>query len=162
MQSASDVRVLLELGAHQLLGMRVPSHAALSETVNLAKSVLRPNLSGFVNGVLRRVSERTREEWLDLLLAEAKTDVAKLSIRYSHPEWVIRAIADSLKVDGRADELEALRASPHFAELEISTERARLAAATPAAPDPVRLDYPDFLDAPLRAALATVAGWRPC
>ena len=106
----SDVRVLLELGAHQLLGMRVPSHAALSETVNLAKSVLRPNLSGFVNGVLRRVSEKTRDEWLDLLLAEAKTDVAKLSIRYSHPEWVIRAIADSLKVDGRAEELESLLA----------------------------------------------------
>lgn len=34
-------------------------------------------------------------------------------------------------------------------------ERAALAAPRPGAPDPVRLDYPDFLDAPLRAALGT-------
>jgi len=106
----ADVRVLLELGAHQLLGMRVPSHAALSETVELAKSVLRPNLAGFVNGVLRRVSERTHDEWLSRLTAKAPSRIAQLSIEYSHPEWVIRAIEDSLRVDGRANELEALLA----------------------------------------------------
>lgn len=40
-----------------------------------------------------------------------------------------------------------------------ATERAALAAPRPGAPDPVRLDYPDFLDAPLRAALG--AGFEP-
>ncbi len=34
-----------------------------------------------------------------------------------------------------------------------AAERARLAAVLPAPPDPVRLDYPDFLDAALRASL---------
>jgi len=112
-----EVRVLLELGAHQLLAMRVPSHAALSETVNLAKRVLRGGLSGFVNGVLRRISERSRDEWLTLLLADAKSNWAKLSITYSHPEWVVRAIADSLRVDGREDELEDLLACDNRAPL---------------------------------------------
>jgi len=103
-----DVLTLLELGSHQLLAMRVPSHAALSETVELAKRVLRPNLVGFVNGVLRRVSEKSRDEWLAILLKDAPNQVAEFSIRYSHPEWVIRAMQDSLRVDGREAELESL------------------------------------------------------
>jgi len=106
----TDVRVLLELGAHQLLGMRVPSHAALSETVNLAKRVLRPNLAGFVNGVLRRISERSREEWLETLLADRKDARSRLALQYSHPEWVVRAIEESLRVDRREGELEELLA----------------------------------------------------
>ncbi len=103
-----DVLTLIELGAHQLLGMRVPSHAALSETVELAKRVLRPNLVGFVNGVLRRVSEKSREQWLELLVGQAPNQIADFAIRYSHPEWVIRAMLDSLRVDGRENELEEL------------------------------------------------------
>lgn len=103
-----DVLTLLELGSHQLLAMRVPSHAALSETVELAKRVLRANLVGFVNGVLRRVSEKSRDEWLAILLKDAPNQVAEFSIRYSHPEWVIRAMQDSLRVDGREAELESL------------------------------------------------------
>jgi 16S rRNA (cytosine967-C5)-methyltransferase len=47
---------LLRLGSHQLLGMRVPAHAALSETVNQARAELSLGSVGFVNGVLRRVS----------------------------------------------------------------------------------------------------------
>ena len=112
-----DVRVLLELGAHQLLGMRVPSHAALSETVDLAKQVLRPSLSGLVNGVLRRVSERSREQWLADLLGKAPNRVAKLSIQYSHPQWIIRALEDSLRIDGREAELETLLAADNQAPL---------------------------------------------
>ncbi len=103
-----DARMILELGAHQLLGMRVPSHAALSETVDLAKKVLRPSLSGFVNGVLRRVSEKSRETWLEILLKAAPDRVARLAVTYSHPEWIVRAIEDSLRLDGREADLEDL------------------------------------------------------
>lgn len=103
-----EVRCVLELGAHQLLAMRVPSHAALSETVNLAKQVLRPSLSGFVNGVLRRVSERDRESWLEHLLQGVSDRVSRLEIQYSHPAWIIRALQDALRADNRADELELL------------------------------------------------------
>ena len=112
-----EVRVLLELGAHQLLSMRVPSHAALSETVELAKQVLRPSLTGFVNGVLRRISERTREEWLALQLEKAPNRVAKLSIQYSHPAWIVRALEDALRIDGREADLETLLAADNQAPL---------------------------------------------
>lgn len=105
-----DARMLLQLGAHQLLGMRVPSHAALSETVELAKQVLRPSLSGFINGVLRRISEKSRDEWLEILLKAAPDRIAKLAVTYSHPEWIVRAIEDALRADGRADELEQMLA----------------------------------------------------
>ncbi len=103
-----DARMVLELGAHQLLGMRVPSHAALSETVDLAKVVLRPSLSGFVNGVLRRISEKPRETWLEILLKAAPDRIAQLAVTYSHPEWIVRAIQDALRLDGRETELEDL------------------------------------------------------
>lgn len=45
-------RALLRLGAYQILEMRIPAHAAVSETVNLAEGRER----GFVNAVLRKVS----------------------------------------------------------------------------------------------------------
>ncbi len=51
-------------------------------------------------------------------------------------------------------DLDALCTGDSFDPAPLTTdERARLAADRPPAPDPVRLDYPDFLDAPLRASL---------
>lgn len=44
----------LRLGAYQLLFLRVPDHAAVSESVSLARSV-DPRGAGFVNAVLRRL-----------------------------------------------------------------------------------------------------------
>ena len=54
----------LRLGAHQLLGMRVPTHAAVDETVALARKVNGAGAAGFVNAVMRRVSERDLDAWL--------------------------------------------------------------------------------------------------
>jgi 16S rRNA (cytosine967-C5)-methyltransferase len=47
-----DVQAALRLGAHQLLHLRVPAHAAVSESVELIRQI-RPRASGFVNAVLR-------------------------------------------------------------------------------------------------------------
>lgn len=108
---------LLRIGAHQLLGMRVPSHAALSETVNLAKRVAKASLTGFVNGVLRRISEKSRDEWLQILLKNCVTDIERLAVKYSHPQWIIRALQDSLSADSRSDEIELLLESDNIAPL---------------------------------------------
>ena len=51
---------VLRLGVHQLLSMRVPAHAAVSETVALARSTVGAGAAQFVNAVLRRVSADTR------------------------------------------------------------------------------------------------------
>jgi len=101
-------KLLLRLGAHQLLAMRIPSHAAINETVNLAKSVSSQGSVGFVNGVLRRVSERSLEDWKVAVLDGIDDSIERLSIEYSHPAWIIRALEQALRVDGRADSLRML------------------------------------------------------
>ncbi|RNI18163.1 RsmB/NOP family class I SAM-dependent RNA methyltransferase [Flexivirga caeni] len=93
----------LRLGAHQILGMRVPPHAAASETVALAREVNGTGASGFVNAVLRRITERTREEWIREVTAGRPRDEA-LAVEHSHPAWVVRALRGSLRSGGVTDE----------------------------------------------------------
>lgn len=92
----------LRIGAHQLLNMRVPAHAALDTTVALVRDQIGTGPSGLVNAVLRKVSERSLEEWLDAL-APGDSD-ADLSVRYAHPSWILRAIKQSLAANGRNPE----------------------------------------------------------
>jgi len=95
----SDVLDLLRLGCHQLLSTRVPARAAVDSTVELARSVGRRDVVGFVNAVLRAVSARTLDQWVDQL---APADpVQRLAFEYSHPAWVVRALADALAACGR-------------------------------------------------------------
>ncbi|MEY9776245.1 16S rRNA (cytosine967-C5)-methyltransferase [Arthrobacter sp. MW3 TE3886] len=107
----------LRIGVHQLLAMRVPAHAALDQTVGLARAVIGAGPSALINAVLRKVSARTLDEWLDLLLS-TETDATRIaSIRYAHPEWIVRALRQSLVIHGRPaaeiDELlEADNAAP--------------------------------------------------
>ena len=46
-------RVLLRMGAYQLLVMQTPPHAAVGETVQLAKGTAHGRAAGFINAVLR-------------------------------------------------------------------------------------------------------------
>ncbi|MBR7742143.1 rRNA small subunit methyltransferase B [Phycicoccus sp. BSK3Z-2] len=107
---------VLRLGCHQLLGMRVPAHAAADQTVGLARTVVGQGAAGFVNAVLRRVGERTLEEWTDAVTPEGSGPAA-LAVRHSHPEWVVTALRAALLGHGRAtpetvdDELSALLAA---------------------------------------------------
>ena len=113
--SALDPEVLdlLRLGAHQILGMRVPAHAAVSETVALTRAVAGPAPSGLVNAVLRAVARTDLAGWLERIGDQADPDgtdqVARLAATASHPEWITRALRQSLLADGRpADELGTL------------------------------------------------------
>jgi 16S rRNA (cytosine967-C5)-methyltransferase len=86
----------LRLGAHQLLGMRVPTHAAVDETVALARQVNGAGASGFVNAVMRRVSEREPDEWVELVTHGVTDPVERLALRTSHPVWVAKALRAAL------------------------------------------------------------------
>ncbi len=96
-----DLPVLdaLRLGVHQLLNMRVPAHAAIDTTVALVRDQIGTGPSGFVNAVLRKVSQRTLEEWLDEI-APGDSD-QDLAVRYAHPPWILRAVKQSLVTNGR-------------------------------------------------------------
>jgi 16S rRNA (cytosine967-C5)-methyltransferase len=99
-----DAAVLdtLRLGVHQLLGMRVATHAAVDETVALARQVNGIGASGFVNAVLRRVAERDRNAWLDVVAPADLDPIAASAVRSSHPEWVVRALRQALVGHGSA------------------------------------------------------------
>ena len=90
------VRNCLRLGLYQLLFLdRVPAHAAVHETVELSKRHSRnPRSAALVNAILRAV-ERSKD---DLPQPE------ELSIRYSHPEWLVKEFSHALP----EGELEAL------------------------------------------------------
>lgn len=91
-----SVRDLLRIGAHQLLGMRVPAHAACDSTVALARMVRGPGVSGLVNAVLHRVSERSRDEWLATVAPAGAPAISRLAVETSHPEWIVRALRAAL------------------------------------------------------------------
>jgi 16S rRNA (cytosine967-C5)-methyltransferase len=107
----------LRIGVHQLLAMRVPAHAALDQTVGLARAVIGAGPSALINAVLRKVTAHTLEEWLELLVADESDETKIASLRYAHPEWIVRAMRQSLVAHGRSateinDLLEADNAAP--------------------------------------------------
>ncbi|TLM86631.1 rRNA small subunit methyltransferase B [Pseudarthrobacter sp. NamE2] len=107
----------LRIGAHQLLAMRVPAHAALDQTVGLARAVIGAGPSSLINAVLRKVSARPLEEWLELLV-DGETDETRIaSLKHAHPEWIVRAMRQALVAHGRqaaeiTELLEADNAAP--------------------------------------------------
>jgi len=103
----------LRLGVHQLLNTRVPQHAAVSTTVDLVRATSGPGAGKFANAVLRRVTERDPDTWLDQVAPAAELNPdGHLAVLHSHPEWIVRALRDALRVAGRpAGELPALLAA---------------------------------------------------
>jgi len=108
--SKIDAPVLdvLRLACHQLLSMRVAQHAAVDESVELAKTVGSRSAVGFVNGVLRTITRTEPEEWRRRVLSAAGSGEERLALEYSHPLWVTRAFRQVLVAEGREAELEEL------------------------------------------------------
>lgn len=91
------VRDLLRLGAHQLLGMRVPDHAAVGETVSVARDVAGEGPARLVNAVLRKVAARDRDSWVAAVAPAYDDDpTGHLAVAWSHPRWIVTALRESL------------------------------------------------------------------
>jgi 16S rRNA (cytosine967-C5)-methyltransferase len=104
------VRDALRLGAHQLLGMRVATHAAVSTTVDLVRSQAGPGAAGFANAVMRRVGEADLSTWVRRLAPQDETGFR--SVAFSHPRWVVDALTDAVGEDEVDALLEADNAPP--------------------------------------------------
>lgn len=85
----------LRLGAHQLLSMRVPAHAAVSETVDVVRREIGHKPVGFVNAVLRKIGARSLDDWLTEITAGLDADAAR-EVRTSHPRWIVEAFRAAL------------------------------------------------------------------
>ena len=107
---------LLRLGAHQILAMRVPTPVAVAAGVDLAAATVGERVTGLVNAVLRRIAERSLDEWLDQLSA-GLDDHDRLALRTAHPRWIVDAYAELLE----PSELEqALAANNHSPAISLA------------------------------------------
>lgn len=84
---------ILRLGLYQILFLdKIPVSAAVNESVELAKLSGRGAAAGLVNAVLRRAG-RERDA---LPPIPRKDPVRYLSIRYSHPRWLVKRLVGLL------------------------------------------------------------------
>ena len=88
----TEVRRVLRMGAYQIRHLRIPAHAAVSETVEIAPG----RGQGFVNAVLRQLAG-----------AKSPPTFANLGEELSYPDWIIDAAINAL---GRDDAIDALGA----------------------------------------------------
>ena len=87
----------LRLGTHQVLGMRVPAHAAVGTTVDLVRSRVGHRPAGFANAVMRTVTEHDLAGWVRRVAPDPGADpVGFASVAHSHPRWVVEALAAAL------------------------------------------------------------------
>ena len=106
-----DLLDILRLGAYQLLFLeRVPAHAAVSTSVDLARRISGARVGAFVNAVLRRIAEKRQEvertgpedavrgdtPVSPLLPPASAADLAAL---HSHPEWLVARWAARFGLD---------------------------------------------------------------
>ena len=88
---------LLRLGAHQLLATRIPPHAAVAATVDLAREVLHEGAARMSNAVLRKVGRNTFDEWIERIAPDPQDDPeGYLALYRAHPRWIVSALWDSL------------------------------------------------------------------
>lgn len=103
----------LRLGVHQLLGMRVPDHAAVSATVGLTRDAIGTGPAQFVNAILRKVATQNLDQWLHQISADATNETERLATTQSHPAWMVRAFRQALAdtAPGAGDLLELLESN---------------------------------------------------
>jgi 16S rRNA (cytosine967-C5)-methyltransferase len=114
----APVRAALRLGTYQLM-IGIPAHAAVGETVGVVDARAR----GFVNGVLRGVA-RAGPPWK---LPEGD-DVHSVSIRTSHPTWVVQTLVDEFGADDAHATLAVDNEAPPVT-LRVNTLRTTVDAA---------------------------------
>ena len=87
---------ICRLGVHQIHEMRIPDHAAVAATVEVARKRIGESKASFVNALLRSVTRKSIEEWFTPL-GEITDVVERFAIQFSHPEWIVSAYYDLLK-----------------------------------------------------------------
>ena len=87
---------ICRLGVHQIHEMRIPDHAAVAATVEVARKRIGESKASFVNALLRSVTRKSIEDWFAPLIT-LSDPVERLAITYSHPEWIVSAYYDLLK-----------------------------------------------------------------
>jgi len=96
---------IIRLSIYQIVFLtKVPRSAAVSEGVSLAKKYANTRAAGYVNAVLRKISDAAERSELPQPDGDFEH---KLSIKYSHPLWLVHELNESLGPDGAEAYLKA-------------------------------------------------------
>ena len=98
----SKLRCALRIGLYQMLFLnKIPTRAAVSQSVELVKRHCKnPRAAGMANGILRNLARHLD----NLPTLDRSAPLEYLSLLYSHPKWLVEALAQRLP----EEELEAL------------------------------------------------------
>jgi len=116
---------ILRISIYQLVFLtKIPQSAAVNEGVLLAKKHSNPRGAGFVNAILRKVAAAVSADNLPEVVGE--TEYQRLSIKYSHPEWLVREICGVLGQTGAEGFLSANNVADTPITAQVNTLRANL------------------------------------
>lgn len=139
-----EVWWVLRLGTFQWLWMRTPAHAVVNESVKLSKQLGLHKASGLVNAVLRKITAKSLDTWLDHLTHDLPDQTDVRSLRFAHPAWVVSlleaALADSEPAgsESEIDDLLESHNQPATPTLALLPGKATTSAAdTPTTYSPV-------------------------
>ncbi len=126
-----SVVILLRMGLYQLLYMgSVPDHAAINETVKLAKETVNSGAVGFINGVLRSAARRLKDEnGAVMLITPSRTrDVCGyLSIAYGYPRYLCKIWVNAYGEENAERIMQSMNRPPRLSirvnTLKISREK---------------------------------------
>lgn len=79
----ADIHALVLIGLYQLLYLRVPPYAAVSETVQAARDLGKPWAAGLLNAVLRRCQREPA------ICTAMDSSFSNEVARYAHPRWLL-------------------------------------------------------------------------
>jgi len=120
------VRVALRLGAFELLHhAKVPAHAAVNEAVELAKELRAARAAGFVNAVLRRLSETRAPPAPPSRDVDPVGHVAAVT---AHPRWMVERWSRWLGAS-EAEKLSAANQQQAPATVRVARRKATLQQA---------------------------------
>src|SRR3974390_2224451 len=81
----TQVLIALRMAVYQLVFLdRIPSRAAINESVELVKRARKTSAAAFANAVLRKIADSPRVEF------GAAEDAAQLAQRFAHPAWLFQ------------------------------------------------------------------------
>ncbi|WP_342389049.1 16S rRNA (cytosine(967)-C(5))-methyltransferase RsmB [Salinicoccus bachuensis] len=110
---------LLDITVYQIVWLeRVPNYAAINEAVEIAKNRGGPQAANAVNGILRNFERKPLRSFDDI-----RSDVVRLSIEASIPEWIISHWKTHHGMDGARDIAMALGSRP---KMYIRTNTSRI------------------------------------
>jgi len=131
-----EVLIALRLGLYQLRYLeRVPAHAAVSESAEMAKGARKRSAVALINAVLRRTALEARapEEELQRWLPADAPAAERAAILYSHPTWLVERWLGRLGPERTDALLKCDNCAPRLSCAVLSADGAPIAASLQAA-----------------------------